>query len=142
MAVVDVQGAVLGRASTNIAKRLLNGESIDVVNSEHAIVTGSRENILAHYKAKRDAGGPFKPIKGPFYPRTPHMIFKRTVRGMLPYKKPHGKKAYGNLKVHIGIPKQFKGKNIEQIGKAIEHREYLTLGDISKLLGSNIEVKK
>ncbi len=39
--VVDASGLILGRAASVIAKRLLNGESIVVVNAEKAVVTGS-----------------------------------------------------------------------------------------------------
>ncbi|HYA71504.1 MAG TPA: uL13 family ribosomal protein, partial [Thermoplasmata archaeon] len=38
--VVDASGLVLGRAASHIAKRLLNGETIVVVNAEKSVVTG------------------------------------------------------------------------------------------------------
>ena len=36
-AITDASGAILGRLSTNTAKRLLKGEEIAIVNSEKAI---------------------------------------------------------------------------------------------------------
>ncbi|HDH44680.1 MAG TPA: 50S ribosomal protein L13, partial [Thermococcus sp.] len=36
--VIDATGAVLGRLASIVAKRLLNGEEIAIVNSEKAII--------------------------------------------------------------------------------------------------------
>ena len=40
-AVVDADGAVLGRLASVLAKRLLMGEDIIVVNAEKAVISGS-----------------------------------------------------------------------------------------------------
>ena len=63
--VVDATGLVLGRAASKIAKRLLGGESIIVVNAEKSVVTGSRTNVLAFYVANRARGSK---RTGPHYP--------------------------------------------------------------------------
>ncbi len=42
--IIDSEGAVLGRFCTTVAKRLLNGEEIAVVNSEKVIVTGKKDH--------------------------------------------------------------------------------------------------
>ena len=49
VAIIDSEGAVLGRLCTVVAKRLLNGEDIAVVNSEKAIVTGKKNNKKRDY---------------------------------------------------------------------------------------------
>ena len=81
---IDASGLVLGRAASHIAKRLLNGETIVVVNAEKSVVTGSRTEVIAHYTAARARGSV---RSGPHFPRYPDRIFRRTVRGMLPHLK-------------------------------------------------------
>ena len=55
-AIIDATGATLGRLSTHVAKRLLNGEQIAVVNAEKAIISGKKTSIKKHYKEKRELG--------------------------------------------------------------------------------------
>ena len=107
MKVIEGENAILGRLSAHVAKTLLLGEEVAVVNAEKAIVTGSKEMIFANYKEKHDRGHRYK---GPFFPKEPHMIVKRTIRGMIPWKRPRGQAAFKRLKVYIGTPEEFKGK--------------------------------
>jgi large subunit ribosomal protein L13 len=44
--VIDAEGAILGRLSTNVAKRLLQGETVDVVNVEKIVISGKPESII------------------------------------------------------------------------------------------------
>lgn len=136
--VVDASGLVLGRAASLIAKRLLNGESIVVVNAEQSIVTGSRRMVLDHYTAARARGSV---RSGPHFPRHPDRIFRRTVRGMLPHLKTRGKVAFGRLEVFIGVPDEWKGTKAETLADARARpalRTPLTLADISRLLGARV----
>ena len=103
--IIDADGAILGRMCTNVAKRLLSKENIAVVNSEKAIISGKKSVIKNHYKQKREVG---TYRKGPFFPRMPDRLVKRTVRGMRPYQTPHGREAFKKLKCYIGIPKEFE----------------------------------
>lgn len=134
MKVYDGEDKILGRLATKIAKDLLSGEDVRVVNAEKVFITGDKVTILEDYKKKRERG---KIRKGPYYPRRPERIFKRTVRGMLPYQKPRGRKAFKRLRAYIGIPSEFEGK--EFVGdevKTTETSRGLTLGEISKHLGA------
>ncbi len=135
--VIDASGLILGRLAANVAKRLLNGEEIVIVNAEKAIITGGKEDIIAHFRHRRDVGGA---RKGPLYPRTPHKMLKRSVRGMLPYYKPRGRAAYKRLRVHISVPKQFKGKKFQSVEGASElsTERYMALGEVSKVLGYEV----
>lgn len=135
--VIDAEGLVLGRLASNVAKRLLNGEEIVIVNAEKALVTGGKEDVIAHFRHRRDVGSG---RKGPIYPRTPHMMLKRSVRGMLPYYKPRGRTAYKRLKVHISVPKELKGKKFESIEGAseISTQRVIQLGEVSKVLGYKV----
>jgi large subunit ribosomal protein L13 len=137
VAVINADGLVLGRLCSHVAKRLLNGEEIIIVNAEKALITGGKDDVIAHYRHRRDVGGA---RKGPLYPRTPHMMLKRSVRGMLPYKKPRGRTAYKRLKVHVSVPKEFQGKKLESIEGAsnVTTERYTTLGEVSKVLGYKV----
>jgi len=136
VAIIDAEGAVLGRLCTAVAKRLLKGEEIAVVNAEKAIVTGKKTMIKAHYKQEREVG---TYRKGPFYPRMPHQIVKRTVRGMIPYQEPHGRAAFKKLKCYIGVPKEFIGQSFEKITTAQKHpANYMTIQEIAQFLGAKV----
>ncbi len=134
--VVDASGLVLGRAASLIAKRLLNGESIVVVNAEKSIVVGARQQVLAHYTAARARGSV---RSGPHFPRYPDRIFRRTVRGMLPHLKTRGKVAFRRLEVFIGVPDPWKSHPAESLDGAKARpalRPPMTLEEISRLLGA------
>lgn len=134
--IIDASGATLGRLSTATAKRLLNGEEIAVVNSEKAIISGKKVAIKQRYKEKREVG---TYRKGPFFPRMPDMIVKRTIRGMIPYQTPHGRTAFKRLKCYIGIPKEFEGKKFESIKEAEKQPvDFMTVEELSKALGAKV----
>ena len=136
VAIIDANGATLGRLCTNTAKRLLNGEEIAIVNSEKAIISGKKRMIKEKYKQKREVG---TYRKGPFFPRMPDKIVKRTVRGMIPYQTSHGRAAYKRLKCYIGIPKEFNGKKFENIKDAEKQPvDYITIEELSRFLGADI----
>ena len=133
--IIDASGAVLGRLSISTAKRLLKGEEIAVVNSEKAIISGKKSSIKNRYKKKREIG---TYRKGPFYPKMPDQIVKRTIRGMIPYT-PHGRTAFKRLKCYIGIPKEFEGKKLESIKEAEKQPiDYVTIEELSRSLGAKI----
>ncbi len=132
--IIDATGATLGRLSTVAAKKLLNGESIAVVNSEKAIISGKKTMIKDRYKQKREVG---TYRKGPYFPRTADRIVKRTIRGMIPYQKPHGREAFKRLKCYISVPDEFQGKKMEKIPDSQkEHIDFITVEELSKYLGA------
>lgn len=137
MAVIDADSLILGRLASIVAKRLLKGEEIFVINAENAIVSGSKVSTLKEYKEMRDKGSK---EKGPYFPRMPDKILKRTVRGMLPYKKHKGRSALKRLKVYIGAPDELKNEKTENIPEANMNRlssiKYIKLGEISRKLGA------
>lgn len=135
--VIDAEGHILGRLCSVIAKRLLNGEKIVVVNAEKAIITGSRANVFQRYKDKYDRGSK---EKGPYFPRHPEKIFKRTVRGMLPWDSRRGREAYRRLRVFIGVPEELKDEKFEKVEIALFEKvskteKFVMLGEISERLG-------
>ncbi len=115
MIYIDATDMILGRLASVVAKKLLSGEGACVVNAEKAVIVGSPVATLGEYRAKRARGDPYH---GPFFPRSPERIFRRTVRGMLPYKTGRGKEALKRLKVFISIPPALREKEFTAVEEA------------------------
>lgn len=133
--IIDATGLVLGRMATHAAKQALDGEEVHIVNAEKAIVTGSSKRaIQERYHFKRTVG---TLRKGPFFPREPHKIVKRTCRGMLQYQKPAGRAAYKRIQAHIGVPKTLQGQDAQTVETARRDvRTYMTIAELSAALGA------
>lgn len=133
--VIDATGLVIGRMATVVAKRLLAGETIHIVNAENAVITGTHEAVMDRFNFKRDVG---TRRMGPFYPRVPHLMVKRTVRGMLSYQEsPSHREAYRRLKAHIGVPAEFAAVPKETIEKAKSTTpRRTTVGAVARELGA------
>ncbi len=137
--VIDGKNAILGRLSSVVAEKIMAGEEVVVVNCENIVITGERDTVFASYKAKVDRGE-CKSRKGPFYPRRADLLFKRCVRGMIPWTTTSGRNAYRRLHVFVGVPKQFADAELvveEQAMKKITGK-YTTLGAVAKFLGSKV----
>jgi len=135
MAFIDASEHVLGRLASVVAKRLLDGEEIVVVNAERALVTGDRAGIFREFKWRREVGSQ---RKGPFYPKRPDRILERAIRGMVPHKRPRGKTAMKRLKVCVAVPAEYKDKKLEKIPEAshVTTESFVSLGEISRYLGA------
>lgn len=135
--VIDAEGLILGRLASIVAKRCLDGEEIAILNAERAVISGPRKFVYDHYLRKHRRGSR---EGGPFYPRRPDHIMKRTIRGMLPYKRQKGAMALKRVKVYVGIPVEFAGSAPETIEEAHVDRlgnpQYVTLGSVSTKLGA------
>ena len=120
-----------------VAQRALAGEEIALVNVEKAIVSGNRAHVLANYHTKRERGSR---EGGPFFPRRPDHIVKRTIRGMLPYKRERGVAAFKRIKTYVGVPTEFVGMETETLDMAhidrLSSPRYITIGAISTNLGA------
>ena len=57
---------------------------------------------------------------------------------MVNYKSPHGRAAYKRLRVFVGVPNEFRGKDTEIVegAKKVDMDKYVYLGDITKELGT------
>ncbi len=141
--IIDGEGLIMGRLASIISKKLLDGEEIVVLNAEKILISGNKDWAYARYKQRLDRASISNPRKmGPKYPRRPDDIFRRTVRGMVPYRKTTGREAFKKLKVFVGIPKEFEGSEIFKVEEAQPKniKKSIELGKMSKLLGSKFEV--
>jgi large subunit ribosomal protein L13 len=135
--IINADGLIIGRMASAVAKRLLDGEEIVIVNAEKAVLSGRMKSKVKETKIFLEVG---YPEKGPFHYRRPDRIVRRTVRGMLPYKQPKGKQAYKRLKVFIGIPDELKVQKMETLTHAQARKltcPYFTLGELAKEIGWN-----
>lgn len=107
--IIDVDGSILGRAASVIAKRLLLGEKIDVINADKALVS---VHSGEKYAEKSTRGGR---DWGPYWPKNPALWFKRVVRGMVPRKITRGKNALMRFRAYEGIPAKLAGSAAEKI---------------------------
>lgn len=139
MIIIDGEGHVLGRLASVISKNLLNGEEIVVLNAEKIMITGNKDWAYAKYKQRVDRASISNPRDlGPKYPRRPDDIFRRTVRGMLPFKKSKGRNAYKGLKAFVGVPDEYADVEVVNIPEAElrDLKKGIELGEVSKLLGA------
>jgi large subunit ribosomal protein L13 len=135
--VVNGEGLILGRMCSKIAKRLLNGEQIIVVNAEKIVISGKKKSKVAEAHKFLEVGAP---DRGPFHSRRPDRIVCKTVRGMVPWKQPKGKVAYKRLKVFLGVPDELKDQKMETIDQANAAKltgPHFTLGELAILIGWN-----
>ena len=136
--VVNGDGHVAGRLSSRVAKMLLNGDHVYVVNSEKILISGKRDTVLRAWLKKLEISSVVHPKHGPFHPRSPNGILTRMIRGMVPRRKTKGVEALGRLRVYVGIPAHYRP--MSQIyfddAKALKHRSYyVSLGQIASALG-------
>jgi len=115
MICIDGSNHVMGRLASQIAKMLLLGKEIYVVNAEKIVISGKPKIVLDSFKERTARGDSYH---GPFYPKRPDKVFRRVVRGMLPYKLQKGKQAFKRLKVFISIPDELKGAEMTRVPKA------------------------
>lgn len=140
MIVIDATNLIVGRLATYAAKHALLGEQVRVINAEKAVISGKKANIFNDYLRKRAMG---THAKGPFVHRNPEKLLRRSIRGMLPYKKPRGREAYKRILCYTGIPDEFKDKKYVTYEDAhiskLPSLKYIDLKTLSKRLGAKVE---
>lgn len=134
--IIDGKDLVLGRLGSSVAKRLLMGESIKLVNCQDVIILGRKQFLVKRYKDKLAN----KVIKqGPYYSRSPSDLVKRAFRNMLPYKSARGADAFKRLKCYNSTPSILASMDKEVVENAkLDETSvfyYTKIGEISIALG-------
>ncbi|MFC4449667.1 MULTISPECIES: 50S ribosomal protein L13 [Halorussus] len=133
--VVDARDCILGRVASQVAQRALDGERVAVVNAEDAVITGSEDDVMETYETRAELGSD----SGPYYPKRPDMIFKRAIRGMVPYKEDRGREAFENIRVYVGNPFDEDGDVLDGTSlDRLSNIRFVQLGDVSENLGANV----
>ena len=134
MKIYNAQDLILGRLCSAIAKDILLGEEVMVVNCEHAIISGKKANTLARELVKRKRKG--YPLKSQTHSRLPDRFVRRCVRGMLPWKTARGREAYKRVMCYVGVPPEFEGKETMTFKGAnitkVPNNKYITVGELTK----------
>ena len=50
--IVDASNLILGRMASYVAKKALDGKSMVVINAERAVISGTKERVVARAKLK------------------------------------------------------------------------------------------
>lgn len=135
---VDGTNLLAGRLSSNVAKMLLEGNHVAIVNCEKIMISGNRRNIINEYRGFLGVSSVLHPEHGPYHPRRPDTIMARMIRGMLPKKKPSGAAALKRLRTYIGVPSQLRSNEKTVLDNAKITRSvanYTTMGELSKEVG-------
>ena len=132
---MNAEGLIVGRLCSKVAKRLLNGEEVIILNAEKAVFSGKKKAKVLEGHIFLEVGAP---ARGPFHYRRPDRYLRKVVRGMVPYKQPKGKNAFKRLKVFMGIPLEFKDQQLitfEEASSADLKGPHMTLGELAKEIG-------
>ena len=135
---VDGSDLVAGRLCSNVAKLLLQGNRVSIVNCDKIMMSGKRNSIVEEYKTFLKIGSIINPKHGPFHPRRPDTIISRMVRGMLPRKKPSGQAALKRLRAYVGIPNELSSLEKIQFDNAKIRRTnayYTSMAELGRAIG-------
>jgi large subunit ribosomal protein L13 len=135
---IDATDQIAGRLSSKVAKLVISGRRVVVVNAEKALISGSRTSVVNQWKERLELSSRVNPIYGPIHPRRPDNILRRMVRGMVPRKKPKGSLAMKRLRIYVGVPTGVKVTKLTKFDDTTATRPvpvYVTMGDLSKSLG-------
>lgn len=127
--VIDASSSVVGRIASYAAKQALLGKDIAIVNCDDAILTGRRRMIIDEYGISRRRGG--LSLKGPFFPKHPERVMKRTVRGMLNYQQGRGLQAFKRIMCYSGVPKEYENSKKISLSKTMRTKT-LSLLELSR----------
>jgi large subunit ribosomal protein L13 len=131
---IDADNQVAGRLASKAAKEALKGKHVFIVNAEKAVITGNPKFVIKRYYEMVNRGDPYH---GPFYPKIPDRMLKRIIRGMLPHRKPNGKKAFLRIKVYNSIPEEFSKENFQRQEPVSRlSSKFITIGKLSERLGA------
>ena len=127
---IDATKGSFGRICSYAAKQALENHEIVIVNSEKAVITGDKKQIIVKHRELKQKGGHSQ--KGPKYIKIAYQILKRGIRGMLPdHRRGQGKLAFSRVKCYNGVPAEFKDQEMIKI-QGPKHNKYITLKELTE----------
>ena len=138
MKLIDGTNLSLGRLGAKVAKYLLIGEEVVILNAERIAIAGRTDKIVERYWRRRQRKDRANPEHSAHLPRRPDFFVKTAIRGMLPFKRSRGREAFSRLRVYIGEPAQFKGlarEDLSHLSCAGVKRRYVDVGKVCERLG-------
>jgi large subunit ribosomal protein L13 len=135
MVVIDAQGAVVGRLGARVSKMLLSGKQVEIINADKAVMLGSLSAAKERFLSRRGQQNKRNPEESPKWPRAPHLLLRRMIRGMLPWSSQRGRDAYHRLKVSAGqAPEGGKSQTVKEASSEGKHGMF-TLAELCKEVG-------
>ncbi|MHA1682262.1 MAG: 50S ribosomal protein L13 [Promethearchaeota archaeon] len=137
---IDATDKIMGRLASKVAKLVLNGKNVIVINAKDIVISGAKKHIFDSYVRKKNIKTLTNPTRGPFFYRRPDRLFRRTVRGMLPFKKPRGQEAYKRVLVFVNDVDRDRYKNltvheIQDVGMERLNSKFIKLETLSERFG-------
>jgi large subunit ribosomal protein L13 len=136
--IVDASNLILGRMASYVAKKALDGKTMVVINAERAVISGTKERVVARAKLKLKTRTLGNLEKSPTHPRKPDGYVRRVIRGMLPWKKTGGKNAFHRVKVYVGTPSEYQDRPVTKVADANASKlrvPYITVAQLSGEIG-------
>jgi large subunit ribosomal protein L13 len=137
--IIDASNMILGRLASFAAKELLLGKEVRVINCEKAVISGTKDKVFAEYLHRMERG---TIRKGPFLHRMPDKIVRRTIRGMLPWKKAKGKMLFRKVYCYVGMPEELKDKKPISVEGAeiskLPTLKFVSLDTLCRRLGAKL----
>jgi|WetSurMetagenome_2_1015567.scaffolds.fasta_scaffold210235_3 large subunit ribosomal protein L13 len=135
MQVIDGTNKIFGRLASRLAKKLVTGEEVHLINAEKLVIIGNPKEICQRYLTKRGLKNKGTPERSPVWPRIPHMLVKKMISGMLPHENSRGRAALKRLRVYTGNPKKLEaavkieGADFDGLSK------HVTINELCKSIG-------
>ena len=123
--VINGDKHLAGRLCSVVAKMLLNGNRVVLVNAEKILISGSRANILKENELRLEITSRVHPKHGPFHPRRPDTYIE-------------GNAAKKLLRVYISVPEKYQKAEQKTIETALAPRSlsyYTTIGELCSSMG-------
>lgn len=144
---LDATDQIVGRFCSQVAKRVLLGERVVIINAKDAIISGNKRNIHEKYLARLNISTATNPRRGPFWPRRPDTLMRGIIKKMLPRKKRRGKEALRRVHVYISdIPERFQDRYQKLVPNEIPfadkkrlsyYNKFITLENLCTRIGWN-----
>lgn len=138
MFVVDGSDLVLGRVASRVAKSLLSGNSVSIVNAEKLVISGNPAYTVEKYMKRRRVKDKANPEHSPHWPKRPDFLVRRIVRGMLPWETARGREAFKRLRVFIGVPQELSSEKTfkyDRMGKEKLSGKYISVKELCQHMG-------
>jgi len=139
LVVVDATNQIVGRMASRIAKLLLEGWEVKVINAEKAVFSGDPRMVVKGYQILLNVKTHTNPYRNKIKrPRTPMWLIKDAVKGMLPKHNARGREALKRLKVYVGEPEDVPKEEVIRFPDADAIRlsgKYITVGEVARRMG-------
>jgi len=131
---IDAENLIVGRMATVAAKHALQGEQVEIINCDKAVISGNSAWLKDEWTRKRHQG---THRSGPYYDKRPERFVKRIIRGMLPHRQAKGEAALKRITCHVSAPEGSSGhKTIEEANfKKLKSARFMYIKDIVKTMG-------